>query len=379
VKALGSRIDRYLWREAIPPLLFGLVLYSALVVTSATLWRLQWIVGTPVLEVAWWLLLQTPQALVQVAPIALVLSVLLAFGRLASDHELTALQAGTVPLLRATLVFVVLGASIAGGALAINQWVLPRSNVAVVDSYWQLTAGRSGLFRLAAQSLPVDDFLITFRDVDRRDELRDVRVERWEGDVLTLVRAERGRFEGQSLLLFGHRTQRIDLGALDAVGERSADETLRRLVRLDARGADAEAPLELTISLSVAELVTQFSGGGFEDARSLTRLAVDAGNPTLSMSQRRQSAALFQRKLAEPLANITLLLVAIPLSITYARSRSVAFGLSLVVTLAWYLLLTFGQLFAQTGVLPLWLGPWLGNLGLGALGVALIVARSRRA
>jgi lipopolysaccharide export system permease protein len=379
VKALGSRIDRYLWREAIPPLLFGLVLYSALVVTSATLWRLQWIVGTPVLEVAWWLLLQTPQALVQVAPIALVLSVLLAFGRLASDHELTALQAGTVPLLRATFVFVVLGASIAGGALAINQWVLPRSNVAVVDSYWQLTAGRSGLFRLAAQSLPVDDFLITFRDVDRRDELRDVRVERWEGDVLTLVRAERGRFEGQSLLLFGHRTQRIDLGALDAVGERSADETLRRLVRLDARGADAEAPLELTISLSVAELVTQFSGGGFEDARSLTRLAVDAGNPTLSMSQRRQSAALFQRKLAEPLANITLLLVAIPLSITYARSRSVAFGLSLVVTLAWYLLLTFGQLFAQTGVLPLWLGPWLGNLGLGALGVALIVARSRRA
>jgi lipopolysaccharide export system permease protein len=379
VKALGTRIDRYLWREAIPPLLFGLVLYSALVVTSATLWRLQWIVGTPVLEVAWWLLLQTPQALVQVAPIALVLSVLLAFGRLASDHELTALQAGTVPLLRATLVFVVLGASIAGGALAINQWVLPRSNVAVVDSYWQLTAGRSGLFRLAAQSLPVDDFLITFRDVDRRDELRDVRVERWEGDVLTLVRAERGRFEGQSLLLFGHRTQRIDLGALDAVGERSADETLRRLVRLDARGADAEAPLELTISLSVAELVTQFSGGGFEDARSLTRLAVDAGNPTLSMSQRRQSAALFQRKLAEPLANITLLLVAIPLSITYARSRSVAFGLSLVVTLAWYLLLTFGQLFAQTGVLPLWLGPWLGNLGLGALGVALIVARSRRA
>jgi lipopolysaccharide export system permease protein len=379
VKALGTRIDRYLWREAIPPLLFGLVLYSALVVTSATLWRLQWIVGTPVLEVAWWLLLQTPQALVQVAPIALVLSVLLAFGRLASDHELTALQAGTVPLLRATLVFVVLGASIAGGALAINQWVLPRSNVAVVDSYWQLTAGRSGLFRLAAQSLPVDDFLITFRDVDRRDELRDVRVERWEGDVLTLVRAERGRFEGQSLLLFGHRTQRIDLGALDAVGERSADETLRRLVRLDARGADAEAPLELTISLSVAELVTQFSGGGFEDARSLTRLAVDAGNPTLSMSQRRQSAALFQRKLAEPLANITLLLVAIPLSITYARSRSVAFGLSLVVTLAWYLLLTFGQLFAQTGFLPLWLGPWLGNLGLGALGVALIVARSRRA
>jgi lipopolysaccharide export LptBFGC system permease protein LptF len=57
----------------------------------------------------------------------------------------------------------------------------------------------------------------------------------------------------------------------------------------------------------------------------------------------------------------------------------VAFGLSLVVTLAWYLLLTFGQLFSQTGVLPVWLGPWIGTAVLGAVGIVLLVARSRRA
>jgi lipopolysaccharide export system permease protein len=378
VRIFGTRLDRYLWREAIPPLVFGLVLYSSLAVTSATMWRLQWIVGTPVAEISLWLLLQMPQALVQVSPIALVLAVLLAFGRLASDHELTALQAGTVPLVRTSGVFIVLGAVVAVGALAVNQWVLPRTNVAVVDSYWQLTAGRSGLFRLASQSLPVDDFRITFDEVDRRDELRDVRVERWDGDVLTIIRAERGRFVEQSLVLYGHRTQRFDLGALDVAGEDAAS-TLRALLRVDARAQDPTAPLEITISLSVAELVTQFSGGGFEDARSLTRLAADARDPVLTLSQRRQSATLLQRKLAEPLANVTLLLVAIPLSITYARSRSVAFGLSLVVTLAWYLLLTFGQLFSQTGVLPVWFGPWIGTVALGGVGIAMLAARVRRA
>jgi lipopolysaccharide export system permease protein len=378
MRLFGSRLDRYLWREALPPLLFGLLLYSSLAVTSATMWRLQWIVGTPIAEISWWLLLQMPQALVQVAPIALVLSVLLAFGRLASDHELTALQAGTVPLLRASGVFIMLGALVAGAALAVNQWVLPRTNVAVVDTYWQLTAGRSGLFRLASQSLPVDDFRLTFGQVSLGDDLQDVRVERWDGDVLTIVRAERGRFVDQSLVLFGHRTQRFDLSALDVASDDPAT-TLRQLVRVDARAADPEAPLEITVSLSVAELVTQFSGGGFEDARSLTRLAADAHDPLLTLAQRRQSASLLQRKLAEPLANVTLLLVAIPLSITYARSRSVAFGLSLVVTLAWYLLLTFGQLFSQTGVLPVWLGPWIGTAVLGAVGIVLLVARSRRA
>lgn len=378
MRLLGTRIDRYLWREAIPPLLFGLVLYSSLVVTSATLWRLQWIVGTPVLELAWWLLLQMPQALVQVAPIALVLAVLLAFGRLATDHELTALQAGTVPLARATVVFIALGVGAAATSLVVNEWVVPRANTAVVDSYWQLTAGRSGLFRLASQSLPVDDFRLTFQEVDRRDELSDVRVERWDADVLTVIRAERGRFDEQSLVLYGHRTQRFDLTALDRA-ELGAEEILARLVRLDAQAQDPDAPLTISITLSAEDLVTRFSGGGFEDARSLTALAADARDPVQSFAQRRQSAVLLQRKLAEPLANVTLLLVAIPLSITYARSRSVAFGLSLVVTLAWYLLLTFGQLFAQTGVLPVWFGPWMGTIGLGAVGTAMIVTRSRRA
>jgi lipopolysaccharide export system permease protein len=55
--------------------------------------------------------------------------------------------------------------------------------------------------------------------------------------------------------------------------------------------------------------------------------------------------------------------------VRYARSRSIAFGLSLVVTLAWYLLLTFGQLLAQTGALPVWLGMWLANLTLAGVGL----------
>ncbi len=61
-------------------------------VVSITIPRMQWIVGTPVLELGAWLLLQLPQAMVQTFPIALVLAVLLAFGRLATENELLALQ-----------------------------------------------------------------------------------------------------------------------------------------------------------------------------------------------------------------------------------------------------------------------------------------------
>ena len=366
-----SRVDRYLLREALPPFVFGLLLYGGLAAVSGVLPRLQWIVGTPLVDVAWWIVLLLPQALVMTAPIALVLAVLLSFGRLGSDQELTAMQAGAVPLRRVALVFVVLGAVAAASSLAASQWLVPRANLAVVDVYWRLTADRSGLFRLIGQQLPVGDLSLTFSQATRDDTLLDVRVERWDGDVLTLIRAERGRFADDGLVLYGHRTQRLDLAALDASA--GASETLRALVRLDARGADPDAPLTLTLSLSQDDLVARFSGGGFEDARSLSDLRAASLDADLPFGQRRFAAVLLQRKLAEGVANLTLLLVAVPLSLSYARSRGVAFGLSLVVTLAWYLLLTFGQLLAQTGVLPVWLGPWVGTAGLALVGTVMLL------
>ena len=133
----------------------------------------------------------------------------------------------------------------------------------------------------------------------------------------------------------------------------------------------------LSTSESVEALVTRYSGGGFEDSRSLRDTFQDASNLSLSPQERRQAAVLFHRKLAEPFANLTLLLVAIPLSLLYARNRGVAFGLSLVVTLAWYVLLTAGQLLAQSGALPVWLGLWFGNIALATAGLYLLLARTR--
>ncbi|MDF1524195.1 MAG: LptF/LptG family permease, partial [Trueperaceae bacterium] len=345
-----TRIDRYLLREALPPFLFGLVLYAGLAVVSATLPRLQWIVGTPFGDLAFWLLALLPQALVQTAPVALVLAVLLAFGRLATDHELTAVQAGGVPIARVATVFVLLGVATGATALAFNEWVVPRANAVVADVYWRLTSGRTGLFRLAAQRLPVEGFTLRFESVDRAGVLSDVRIERWDGDVYTLVRAATGRFDGLDLVLTDHRTQRFDLGALDDAPSADAAAVLRSLVRLDARGTGTAAPLVVSTGVDEAELVARFSAGGFEDPRSISRLRADASDTQASAGDRRKAAVLLHRKLAEPVSNVVLLLVSVPLSIAFARSRAVAFGLALAVTLAWYLLYTFGQLLSLSGV-----------------------------
>ncbi len=372
-----TRFDRYLLRELLPPLAFGLLLYAGLAVVSAVLPRLQWMVGVPIWDVAGWIALLLPQALVQTAPVALVLAVLLAFGRLSHDNELTAARAGGVPMLRAAGLCLLLGTVAAASTLAMNEWLVPRSNAAVADTYWRLTAGRSGLFRLAAQRLPVQGFSFSFASVSRDGTMEDVRVERWEGEVLTIVRAQRARFDGLDLVLQGHRTQRLDLSALDA-DDLEPVARLRALVRLDARGSSQDAPLVLSTGMDEGELVARFSAGGFEDARSLSRLWGDARDPGASVSERREAATLWHRKLAEPVSNLALLVMAVPLSITFARSRAIAFGLALAVTLAWYVLYVFGQLLSVAGLLPVWAGPWAANALAGALGLWWVLRLGRR-
>jgi lipopolysaccharide export system permease protein len=254
---------------------------------------------------------------------------------------------------------------------------VPPANAAAADAYWRITTGRTGLFRLAAQRIPIDGFTLRFERFGSDGIMHDVRVERWDGDVYTLLRAGSATFDDQDLVLLDHRTVRLDLAALDREGLDAA-ALLRALVRLDARTDSPTAPLVLSTGVDESEIVARFSAGGFEDPRSVTRLWRDGRDVELSAAERREATVLLHRKVAEPVSNLALLLAAVPLSIAFARSRAVAFGLALLVTLAWYLLYTFGHLLSLTGVVPMWAGPWAANLLLGGLGVALLSRRGLR-
>ncbi len=361
--------------ESLPPFVFGLLLYSTLAVVSVTLPRLQWIVGAPLGPLLGWLALQVPAAAVQTLPIALLLAVLLTFGRLSADSELLAAQAGGVALGRLARGFILLGFLAAAGALLLNERVLPATNAQVGALYWELTSGGSGLYRLAEQNLPLGDTSLRFERTDRAtDEMFGVRLESWQDRTLTVVFADRARFVEGGLELYGYQTTVLDFAALSRPQE-DAETFLRALLRADSRAPGPDSSLRVTLPVSYDDLVTRFSGGGFEDSRSVLGAYQDARDTALPVGERRTAATLFHRKLAEPFANLTLLLVAVPLALLYARSRAVAFGLSLVVTLAWYLLLTVGQLLAQAGTVPVWLGVWAGNGLLAGLGVYLLGAR----
>lgn len=378
-----TRLDRYLLSACVPALLLGVLLYTSMIITSATLPRLQWIVGVPLAQVSVWLLLQIPATIPQTLPIALLLAVLLTFGKLAQSNELLAWQAGGIAMKRLIRLFLVVGALSALASLLLSEFVIPVSNARVGTLWWELTSGGSGLFRLLERDIPVDDYHLYFADIDRnQEEIYGVRLSSWQERTLTVLFAERAQVRDDGLELFGYQLYVLDLASLqDGIpGEtRDSDAVLRELLRVANQPTDPDdsgQSLTITTSESLDDIITRFSQGGFEDSRSLREVFADAYLSPGSTQEQRDAAVLFHRKLAEPFANFALLAVALPLAVLYARSRSVAFGLSLSVTLLWGLLLTLGQLFAQAGAVPVWAGMWTGNLILLALGMWLLFKRT---
>lgn len=371
-----TRIDRYLLRESLPPLVFGLVVYVGVVVISSVVPLTQWIVGAPLPTVLHWFVLQIPGALLRSLPVSLVLAALMAIGRLAVDNELVAVRAGAIGTVRAARWFFILGAVAALAALGLEQWLLPASTAAASDVYSEIVNGSVGLYTLVGKGADLGNTQLRFRSIDRKTgTIHRVELQQWNGKRLTLLRAREGHFRGRDLVLEGYSVYGFDFGAIDSTAGSSVP--LQKFVRLANAPKDPNATLTVTLSRSAQTTVQRAEAGGPQEVSSLTEAWSTSHDPQANADQRRTAALDFQRMLSEPLANLSLLLVAVPLALMYASTRGMAFGLALIVTLVWYVLLTAGQLLSQAGSLPVWLGPWMGNAVLLGAGAFLLVGRLR--
>jgi lipopolysaccharide export system permease protein len=91
-----------------------------------------------------------------------------------------------------------------------------------------------------------------------------------------------------------------------------------------------------------------------------------------------QSPAAFafqiHQKFANPVAALVFVLVGAPLGIQVRRSgRGASLALSVVIALAYYLLMVAGEGLATQGRMPAAAGAWLPNVVAGGLGLALLL------
>ncbi|MCX7802152.1 MAG: LptF/LptG family permease [Meiothermus ruber] len=366
-----TRLDRYILREAWPVFLFGLALYVGFGLISNLLPRAQWMGTAELSSILKWLALQVPYATVQAMPIAGLLAVMLAFGRLARENELLVMQAGGISVLRTARPFLLGGLLLSGFSLALSEWVVPWANRATALVYWnELIPERTPQFNLVGRELTVGEYILRYEGFDpAKDEFQRVRLERWQDQTMTVILAQTARLQGQRIVLRDYRVFTLDFAQLplpEFASLEQAEAGLQQIFRAQNIGQPG-AELTVRLSRSREDLEVQYAGGGFEVPVPLSEWWRKLQDPRTPPRELREAKAQWHAAIALALANLMVLVLALPVAVRRATSPGTALGLALVLTIAYYVAFSAGKVLALSGPLPPELAAWGANL----LGVAV--------
>ena len=124
-------LDRWLLGELIGPLLFAIAMFTVLAITVGALFELVRLISEknlPVLIATQVLLQRLPSFLVLSFPMATLFATLLAYGRLSSNSELTALRSVGVTATRMIIPALMLALVMSSLTFLFNDVLVPRSN-----------------------------------------------------------------------------------------------------------------------------------------------------------------------------------------------------------------------------------------------------------
>jgi len=387
-------LDRYIARELVSPFLFGSALFTFFLVIDRIYQLTELVItkGVPFHLVVQLLVFMLPSFLAHTLPMALLVAVLLAGGRLAGDLEIIACKAAGVSLLRlfrpvlaAALLVVLVTAAL---TLVIN----PIANEEFQRQLFKIVQAR------AASGLAERVFNPTFGDVI-------IYVE----DVSASQVALRG------LLVSDERDPKVSRIITAREGRLLADEANRRITLRLINGAVSEADV-----LPAAPVVPPINDprgapppplGGAASAERYRLTNFSIYDMSLSIDSPLKSAPRIEKpekdlplatlavrieelrgdaygrapflvewhkRFAFPVAAIVFALIGFPLAVRSHRGgRSIALVGSLVILVAYYVVLTSLEGPALRLGLPAWAAIWAPNVLFATIGALLLVGTAR--
>jgi lipopolysaccharide export system permease protein len=361
-------IDRYILREHLAPFALSLALLTVALLLDRVYQMTDLVItrGVPLHLVIGLLLLMLPAFLAHTLPMALLVAILLAGGRIASDFEIVAFRASGVGPLRLLRPVLVAATLLSLMTLGLTLAVIPWANRAFQTQLFRTLESRatSGINERIFNTLFGDTVIYVNEISPSQVALRGLVVsDERDPKLARIITAREGR------LLADPEARRITLRLID--GSISESEpggtTAAPRSRYTAFGL-------YDMSLSVQ---TAFKGAPrtWKPEKSLS--AADLADSARAAPDARAAAPFrveLQKRWALPFAALAFAIVGFPLAVGSAwRGRGLALAGSLVILAAYYLVMSSLESQALAGQLPAWLAIWLPNLLTVGAGAGLVL------
>ncbi len=420
-------LARYIIREHVGPFVLSLVILTLLFLMNELLDILDYVIGkglkvTIVLELLFynlaWMLALT-------VPMAVLVSVMVAFGRLSTDSEITALRASGISLLKLIIPIMILAVAIFISQIYFNDRILPEFNYRTKSLTSDIRMTRPtvvlepGIFTetvsgytlylggVEPESNRVEDVtIIQYVNFPAPGPPRIIRAE-W-GEITfdaddetlnldlrrgTVTEVRQGQTRVQDyrrlktfIALEGTTLQRSDTGVR---GDREMS-----VAALRARAAErdsssirsarqlAELPEPYLARVLRGEAVDLPGAGHATDTpqrvllthRSLANNLRSADRSRL-LSRQRSNGDMVEvhKKFSIPFACLVFVLIGVPLALMTRSGAITGFGYALAFYLLYWVFLIVGEELGNRGMVRPWISMWAPNLIVGAAGVLLMI------
>ena len=418
-------LSRYVLRAHVVPALAGLAIFYFVLSMDFLVDYLELFVkkGVPLGAVAEAFALSLAWMTLLAVPMAVMVAVLTAFGRLAGDNEITALRATGTSVFRLILPILIASFLVATGLFVFGNTFLPTANhrlkTLLVDIHKvrPLATIEPGVLT----ELP-GGYLILVDDLDTSSsEIFNVRIHRFEGDdPVQTIMADRGivssdpdrgllrveLLDGEiheldpedrtryNRLVFDRHAinvsqtggeldrsssarrgdRELSLSELQAGMERyrsEADRALDRLVELvESPAEDLPSLQRIALSPGISEELREFGGPGVDIDEAVRQIQS-------TMKKIRTYQVEYHKKISIPFSCIVFVLVGAPLGIRSRRGGvGIGAGIGILFFLIYYLFLIGGEQLGDRGIVsPVW-AMWSANIVFGGAGILLTLGVS---
>jgi lipopolysaccharide export system permease protein len=366
---MNKIINRYIFREIALPFVIILFVLTFVLLMGKILQIMDLMInkGIRVLDIAHLIALIMPNFLLFTIPIALLVSILIAMGRLSADNEITVLKASGVSLLQLFYPAAVASLLAFACAMVIGYFLVPQSNFATKRLLFELASQNAGIgikekvfnadfkgLLLYADTIPADG--ASMENVIISDS-------RVLGEQNTILAKKAFLVADPKLMIV---KLRLENGSIHTVGK-----DLKNYRKVDFKSYDINLDLSSTMSSFTDEAKSSTE-------MTLSELLERMKKPDLAQAAMRELAIEVHKKFSIPLSCIFFGLLAMPLGITHHRSvKSRGFAVGLIIVAVYYLLRIGGEALVENGRMDPALGVWAPNALFALLGVFLFYLAHR--
>lgn len=362
---------RYILKEMIVPFILGLFLIILIFVLNMVFQMLGKIAGRGLdmyiimefffLNLAWIVTLA--------APMAVLIATLMAFGRLSTDNEITALRASGISIfymLRPALLFGLIMSLI---LFYFNDQILPDFNHRSRQLSSDITRKRPTVnMQEGVYMFDVPNVVLKARTIDgETSRLTDVVIYN-EGDkkYLTTILADHGVLE------FDYDHEKFIMKLYSG--------TIHRIERYEISNYEKTIFDTAIFRFDVPNMTLQRRDSEYRSDREMSSkdmmLKIQELRTDEKPNLRRINSYLVEinKKYSIPTACIVFTIVGVPLGIMFrSGGLAVSGGVSIFFFLIYWISLIGGEDLADRGIISPWFGMWFANILIALLGVAMII------